>query len=147
MLYLEDLNVGERFSSREYEMSLEEIQQFASMYDPQPFHLDSVLAQAHPIFKGLVASGWHTTAVTMRLLTECFPLAHGLIGSESNIRWTRPTRAGDKIHIEVEIAAITASQNYTDRAMVTCVTQAKNQNDDVLMISSTKIVVFKRNIQ
>lgn len=146
MLYLEDLNIGDRFSSREYEMSLEEIQHFAEMYDPQPFHLDPEQAQAHPIFKGLAASGWHTAAVTMRLLTECFPIAHGLIGSESSLRWTRPTRVGDKIHVEVEIAAITASTTHPDRAMVTSVTQAKNQNGDVLMISSTKIVVFKREI-
>lgn len=147
MLYLEDLNVGDQFHSREYEMTVEEIQQFAALYDPQPFHLDPVQAEAHPIFKGLAASGWHTSAVAMRLWTECFPVADGLIGSESSIRWTRPTRAGDKIRVAVEIAAITASRTKSDRAVVTYITQVKNQHDDVLMVSSTKIVVFKRQIQ
>ena len=73
MLYLEDLNVGDRFISREYEMTLEEIKQFAGQYDPQPFHLNEAEAEKSPIFQGLAASGWHTAAVTMRLWTECFP--------------------------------------------------------------------------
>ncbi len=72
MLYLEDLKVGDHFSSREYEMTVEEIKQFANAFDPQEFHTDEVKAQQHPIFQGLAASGWHTAAVTMRLWTE-FP--------------------------------------------------------------------------
>ena len=62
MLYLEDLNIGDRFISRDYEMTLEEVKQFASLYDPQPFHLDEHAAEQHPIFQGLAASGWHTSA-------------------------------------------------------------------------------------
>ena len=115
MLYLEDLNIGDRFISRDYEMTLEEVKQFASLYDPQPFHLDEHAAEQHPIFQGLAASGWHTSAVTMRLWTECFPIAGGLLGSESSLRWPRPTRVGDKIHVEI-----------------------------VLLISTTKIMVFRK---
>ncbi|SPL71286.1 MaoC family dehydratase [Acinetobacter stercoris] len=144
MLYLEDIKVGDHFKSREYEMTLEEIKQFGQMYDPQVFHTDEVKAKDHPVFEGIAASGWHTGAVTMRLWTECFPVAYGLIGSESSLRWPRPTRPGDKIHVDVEVVAITPSKTKNDRAIVTYVTQAKNQYDDVLLISTTKIIVFKR---
>lgn len=144
MLYLEDLNVGDRFVSREYEMTLEEIQQFARQYDPQPFHLDPEQARQHPIFQGIAASGWHTSAVTMRLWTECFPVAGGLIGSETSLRWPRPTRPGDRIHVEVEITAITPSRTKNDRATVSYVTQTYNQHQDLLLISTTRIVVFKQ---
>ena len=147
MLYLEDIKIGDRFISREYEMTLEEIKQFAHAYDPQIFHTDEDQAKDHPIFQGIAASGWHTCAVTMRLWTECFPVAYGLIGSESNLRWPRPTRPGDKVHVEVEIVAITPSKTKTDRAIVSYVTQALNQNHDVLLISTTKIVVFKKEFK
>ena len=145
MLYLEDINIGDHFISREYEMTLEEILEFAQKYDPQVFHTDIEKAKDHPIFQGLAASGWHTSAVTMRLWTECFPVAYGLIGSESSLRWPKPTRVGDKIHVEVEIVSITPSRTKNDRAIVTYVTQAKNQHGDILLISTTKIVVFKRH--
>lgn len=144
MLYLEDIKIGDRFISRDYEMTLAEIKQFAQAYDPQPFHTDEALAAEHPIFQGIAASGWHTAAVTMRLWTECFPVANGLIGSETSIRWPRPTRPGDQIHVEVEIVAITPSRSKPDRAIVTYITQALNQAQDVVYISTTKIVVFKK---
>ena len=144
MLYLEDIKVGDRFVSREYEMKLEEIKQFAQAYDPQEFHLDEDKAEDHPIFQGIAASGWHTAAVTMRLWTECFPIAKGLIGAESSLRWPRPTRPGDRLHVEVEIDAITPSKSRNDRALVSYVTQALNQHGDVLFISTTKIIAFKK---
>ncbi|MEG2358428.1 MaoC family dehydratase [Acinetobacter sp.] len=144
MLYLEDIKVGDRFVSREYEMKLEEIKQFAQAYDPQEFHLDEDKAEDHPIFQGIAASGWHTAAVTMRLWTECFPIAKGLIGAESSLRWPRPTRPGDRLHVQVEIDSITPSKSRNDRALVSYVTQALNQHGDVLFISTTKIIVFKK---
>jgi len=64
MLYLEDLHIGDRFISREYEMTAEEIKKFATQYDPQVFHLDEEQASRHPVFQGLAASGWHTSAIT-----------------------------------------------------------------------------------
>ncbi|WP_173910710.1 MaoC family dehydratase [Acinetobacter sp. Marseille-Q1618] len=145
MLYLEDLNVGDQFKSREYEITLAEVLDFAQKYDPQVFHTDPEKAKDHPIFKGLAASGWHTSAIVMRLWTECFPVAYGLIGSDSSLRWPRPTRVGDKISVEVEIVSITPSKTKTDRGIVSYITQAKNQHHDVLLISTTKIVVFKKD--
>lgn len=146
MLYLEDLNVGDHFQSRSYEITLDEILDFAHKFDPQTFHTDEEKAKDHPIFQGIAASGWHTSAITMRLWTECFPIAKGLIGSESSLRWPKPTRPGDQIRVEVEVVAITPSKTKNDRAIVSYITQAKNQFDDVLLISTTKIVVFKREI-
>ncbi|OTG87013.1 dehydratase [Acinetobacter sp. ANC 4558] len=144
MLYLEDLHVGDRFQSREYEVSLEEILQFAEKFDPQPFHLDENLAREHPIFQGLAASGWHTSAIVMRLWTECVPIAGGLIGSDSHVRWPRPTRPNDKIRIEAVIDTITPSRSKNDRAIVSYTTKAFNQNDEIVFTSNTNIVVFKR---
>ena len=83
----------------------------------------------------------------MRLWTECFPIADGLIGLEGSMRWPKPTRPGDHIHVEVEIVSITPSRTKHDRAMVSYVTQAKNQHGDVLLTSTTKIVVFRRDIE
>lgn len=81
----------------------------------------------------------------MRLWTECMPIHGGLVGSESSLRWPRPTRPGDRIHVEAEISAITPSK--TKLIVVLCyVTQALNQHGDVLLISTTKIVVFKKNV-
>lgn len=147
MLYLEDIKVGDRFTSRRYEMTLEEIKQFAHAYDPQVFHIDDEQAKAHPIFQGVAASGWHTAAVTMRLWTECFPVAYGLIGSDANIRWPRPTRPGDQIYVEVEIIAVTASKSKNDRGIVTYLTQVFNQHQEIVLTSTTKILVFKKEVK
>lgn len=144
MLYLEDLNIADRFSSRKYHMGLEEIQNFAQAYDPQVFHTDEQQAAAHPVFQGIAASGWHTAAVVMRLWTECFPVAYGLIGSESHLRWPCPTRPGDEIHVEVEIMDIQPSRSKTDRGIVSYQTQAFDQHHKMIFSSTTKIVVFKR---
>lgn len=147
MLYLEDIQIGDRFISRDYLMTLDEIKQFAQAYDPQVFHTDEEQAQSHPIFQGIAASGWHTSAITMRLWTECFPVAYGLIGSESNLRWPRPTRPGDILHVEVEIVAITALKSKNDRAMVSYVTHTLNQKHEPVLISTTKILVLKKTFK
>ena len=144
MLYLDDLTVGQRFISRSYTMQLEEILQFAEQYDPQSFHTDAQAAEQHQIFKGLAASGWHTSAVCMRLWTECMPIANGLVGTDSHVRWLKPTRAGDEIHVEVEITQIRRSQSKPNRAIISYHTQAINQHGDILMTSDTNIVVFSR---
>ena len=144
MLYLEDIKLGDCFMSREYEMTLEEIKQFAHAYDPQIFHTNEDQAKAHPIFQGIAASGWHTSAVTMRLWTECFPIADGLIGLEGSMRWPKPTRPGDILHVEVELTDIIPSKSKPDRGIVVYSTQALNQHGDVLLNSSTKILVFRK---
>ncbi len=144
MLYLEDLNVGDTFKSRAYRMTEEEILKFAQAFDPQPFHTNAEQARQHPIFQGLAASGWHTAAVVMRLWTECFPVAYGLIGADSHVRWPCPTRPDDEIRVVVTISEIKPSKRKPDRGIVRYETQALNQHDQVLFSSSTNIVVFSR---
>jgi acyl dehydratase len=86
-LYLEDLQVGQRFTSASYVIEAARIKQFAAEFDPQPFHLEEAAAESS-IFKGLAASGWHTAAVAMRLLvTGGLPFANGIIGLGGEIAW------------------------------------------------------------
>ena len=144
MWYLEDLNIGDKFRSRNYEVTLEEIIEFATKYDPQVFHLNEEKAKDHPIFQGIAASGWHTSSIVMRLWTECFPIADGLIGLEGSMRWPKPTRPGDILHVEVELTDIIPSKSKPDRGIVVYSTQALNQHGDVLLNSSTKILVFRK---
>ncbi len=144
MWYLEDLNIGDKFRSRDYKITLEEIIEFATKYDPQVFHLDEEKAKDHPIFQGIAASGWHTSSIVMRLWTECFPIADGLIGLEGSMRWPKPTRPNDILHVEVELTDIIPSKSKPDRGIVVYNTQALNQHGDVLLNSSTKILVFRK---
>ena len=98
-LYLEDLHVGQRFTSGSYLMEKARIREFAAEFDPQPFHLDESAA-GETIFRGLAASGWHTAAVTMRLLvTGGLPFANGIIGLGGEVAWPRPTRPGDTLRL------------------------------------------------
>jgi acyl dehydratase len=99
-LWYEDLHVGDSFVSRSYQVTQEEIVAFASRYDPQIFHLDAEAAKA-TFFGGLAASGWHTAAITMRLIAESVPLAWGIIGAGTDdLHWQRPTRVGDCLRVK-----------------------------------------------
>jgi acyl dehydratase len=143
-LFLEDLHVGQRFVSGSYEMSAEEIMAFARQYDPQPFHTDPEAAK-DTMFGGLAASGWHTMAVTMRLLVESVPLAKGVIGGGGEIAWPRATRPGDSIHVESEIAEITPNRSRPDRAMVLMISNTLNQHGEVVQTLKARLVVWRRN--
>ena len=110
-LYLEDLHVGQRFSSGTLSIDEEQIKAFARQFDPQPFHLDADGAKS-TLFEGLVASGWHTASVTMKLLVESgLPLAGGLVGAGGELSWPRPTRPGSVLHVESEIVALKPSRS------------------------------------
>src|SRR5215468_104743 len=98
-LHLEDLRIGQRFVSRTHRLDEGQIQAFAGQFDPQPFHLDAEAAKA-TLFEGPVASGWHTAAITMRLLVEGdLPIAGGIIGAGAEISWPRPVRPDDTLHV------------------------------------------------
>ena len=143
LLYLEDLAVGQRFTSRSHTLDEDQIVRFAREYDPQVFHLDAEAAK-HTFFKGLVASGWHTAAISMRLFVEATPIAGGLIGAGGEVSWPRPTYAGDTVHIESEITAITPSRSRADRGIVAIRTETKNQDGAIVQILQAKIVVSRR---
>jgi acyl dehydratase len=145
LLYLEDLAVGQKFSSGSYVMEADRIREFAAEFDPQPFHLDEAAAQAS-LFKGLAASGWHTAAVAMRLMVTggLPPLAGGLIGLGGEIAWPRPTRPGDTLHVESEILEITPSRSKPGRAVVTFRSTMLNQNGEPVYVLTGKLVASKR---
>jgi acyl dehydratase len=143
-LYLEDLHVGQRFTSGTYVMDESRMKEFAAEFDPQPFHLDAAAGEAS-IFKGLVASGWHTAAVGMRLLaTGGLPIANGLIGYGGEIAWPNPTRSGDVVHIETEVVEITPSRSKPDQGMVTVRGTMRNQKDEAVYVLTAKLLVFRR---
>lgn len=144
MLYFDDLSVGQRFLSEDYLISQEEIIAFATCYDPQPYHLDEAYASEHPIFKGLVASGWHTSALTMRLWTQSMPIAGGLLGLESSVKWVKPVRPADRLRSEVEITALKVSASRSNLGMVSYQSKTINQNNEVVMHATASIVVSKK---
>jgi acyl dehydratase len=143
-LYLDDLHVGQRFTSGTYLMEEARIKEFAAEFDPQPFHLDEIAAEAS-VFKGLAASGWHTAAVAMRLLvTGGLPLANGIVGVGGEIAWPRPTRPGDILHVESEIVEITPSRSKPHQGIVTVRGTTLNQNSEIVYVLTAKLLVSKR---
>jgi len=143
-LFLEDLSVGQKFTSGTYLMETERIKQFAAEFDPQPFHLDEAAAEAS-IFKGLSASGWHTVAATMRLIaTGGLDLAGGIIGLGAEVAWPRPTRPGDTLHLESEILEIRPSRSKPQQGIVTVRNTTINQNEETVCVLTAKLIVPRR---
>jgi acyl dehydratase len=143
-LYLEDLHVGQRFVSGTHHMDEERIKQFASEFDPQPFHLDEDGAKSS-VFGGLAASGWHTAAVAMRLLVDGgLPLGNGIIGLGGDLAWPKPTRPGDTLHVESEILEIVPSRSKPNQAIVKVRSITLNQNGEAVHSFTSKCLVFKR---
>jgi acyl dehydratase len=144
-LYLEDLQVGQRFSSGDYRITEEGIKAFAAEFDPQPFHLEEAAGEAS-IFRGLAASGWYTAAITMRLLaTGRVQFANGMIGLGGEIAWPKPTRAGDTLRVESEIIEIRRSRSKPNQGIVTVRSTTWNQNEEAVQILTAKLLVFRRS--
>jgi acyl dehydratase len=143
-LYLEDLHVGQKFTSGTYRMDESRIKAFAAEFDPQPFHLDDAAAR-QSVFRGLAASGWHTAAVTMRLMVaNGLPFAGGLVGLGGEVAWARPTRPGDTLRVDSEILAIVPSRSKPNQGVVTVRSRTVNQDGDEVQVLTSKILVFKR---
>ena len=143
-LYLEDLHVGQRFTSGTYRMDEERIKAFAAEFDPQPFHLDETAALG-TVFGGLSASGWHTAAVAMRLMvTGGLPLGNGIIGLGGELAWPKPTRPGDTLRVESEILEILPSRSKPNQAVVRVKSTMLNQDGEPVYVFAPKILVFKR---
>jgi acyl dehydratase len=143
--YLEDLKVGDRFQSGPYEVTEAAIIEFGREFDPQPFHLDPGAAQ-RTIFRGLVASGWHTAAITMRLLVTCgLNLAGGAVGlGADELRWPRPVRPGDILRLEIEIVEVRPSRSKPDRGTIRIRYATRNQNDEPVMTLTATALVPRR---
>ena len=141
MRYFEDISVGETDSFGSYEVTDEEIVEFAEQYDPQPFHMDPEVAAETP-FGGLVASGWHTAAMTMRLLVEnvLADLAtRGALGVDE-LRWRPPVRPGQTLTVETEVLAKDDWDEETGKIAVEITTLA----DGDVALSMVGLVLVER---
>ena len=143
--YLEDFAVGQTFGSGRLRVDKEQIKAFAAEFDPQPFHLDEDAAR-DTIFRGLAASGWHTAAVTMRLLVESeIEPAGGIVGAGfDEFRWPRPVRPGDELHIESEVLEVRPSRSRSNQGLIKVRTTTLNQNDEAVQVQIANLVVPRR---
>jgi acyl dehydratase len=145
--YLEDLRVGDRFESGPYEVTEAAIIKFGREFDPQPFHLDPEAAK-QSVFKGQVASGWHTAAITMRLLvTSGINLAGGAIGlGVDEMRFPKPVRPGDTLTLELEVVDVRPSRSKPDRGTARLRYSTRNQNNEIVFSQTATVLVLKRAI-
>lgn len=143
--FLEDFAVGQIFGSGRVRVERERIKSFAAEFDPQPFHLDEAVAEG-TLFRGLAASGWHTAAITMRLLVEGeLRPAGGIIGAGfDEFRWPRPVRPGDELRLESEVLDVRPSKSRPGQGMVKLRMTTLNQDGETVQVAVGNIVVQGR---
>jgi acyl dehydratase len=143
--YLEDFAVGQTFGSGRFVVEEARIKTFAAEFDPQPFHLDAEAAR-RSLFGGLAASGWHTAALTMRLLVESdIKPVGGIIGAGfDELRWPRPVRPGDELRVESEVLEVRPSKSRPEQGMIKVRTTTLNQKGEPVQISVGNLVVPRR---
>lgn len=143
--YFEDFVVGQTFGSGRWRVDKERIKTFAAEFDPQPFHLDDEAAR-NTIFQGLAASGWHTAAITMRLLVESGVRPFGgIVGAGfDEFRWPRPVRPGDELHLHIEVLETRPSQSHPDQGLIKVRTTTLNQNGEAVQINIGNLIVPRR---
>ena len=143
--YLEDFEAGQTFGSGRLRVEAERIRSFAAEFDPQPFHLDEEAARGS-IFRGLAASGWHTAAMTMRLLVEGeLKPAGGIIGAGfDSFQWPKPVRPGDELCVDTEILEVRVSKSRPTQGMIKVRTTTRKQDGEAVQISVGNLVVPRR---
>ena len=146
MRYLEDFAVGQKFGSATLRVEEEQVKRFAAEFDPQPFHLDEAAARA-TLFGGLAASGWHTAAMTMKLLVASdLKPAGGIIGAGfDEFRWPTPVRPGDELRVESEILEVRPSKSRPDIGVVKVRTTTYNQKGEAVQVNVGNLMVPRRN--
>lgn len=145
-LYFEDLHQGLTFQASGTPVTAEAIKAFARQFDPQPFHLDEEAAKKTP-FGGLVASGWHTAAMMMRLAVDGFLSTSATIGSKGpdRVRFTKPVYAGDSLHLKATVTEVKASETRPSQGSAYFSFEVSNQRGDVVLVSSAWIMFLKKN--
>jgi len=143
--YLEDFAVGQTYGSGRLTVDKDRIKAFAAEFDPQPFHLDEEAARGS-IFGGLAASGWHTAALTMRLLVESeLKPAGGIVGvGFDEIRWPLPVHPGDELHLESEVLAVRPSKSRPSQGLIKVRTTTRNQDGEAVQVSVGNLIVPRR---
>jgi acyl dehydratase len=145
--YLEDFAAGQVFGSARLRVEKEQITAFAAAFDPQPFHLDEATAR-DTFFHGLAASGWHTAALTMRLLVESeLKPAGGIVGAGGEVNWPRPVRPGDELRVESEVLDVRASKSRPEQGLMKVRTTTLNQAGEPVQVLVSNLVVPRRPTQ
>lgn len=146
LYYYEDLAIGQRFVSATHQVDEAQIIAFATQFDPQPFHTDPVAAKG-TVFQGLVASGWHTVGMTMRLLVGSgISIPGGMIGAGADVNWPLPTRPGFILQVETEVIEMRLLRSRPDRGLVTIRSETKNQHGETVQVLTAKLVVPRRPV-
>jgi len=143
--YLEDFAVGQTYGSGRLRVDAGQIKSFAAQFDPQPFHLDDEVA-GKSFFRGLAASGWHTAALTMRLLVEGeLKPAGGIVGAGfDEFRWARPVRPGDELRLESEVLEVRPSKSRPEQGLIKVRTTTLNQDGEPVQIQVANLIVPRR---
>src|SRR5437016_12317243 len=143
--YFEDLKAGDRFKSATYAVTEEQIISFAREFDPQPFHLDATVAR-QTMFKDLIASGWHTAAITMRLFVQTLSFAEGAIGlGVDELRWPTAVKPGDELQVETEIVDLRESRSKPSHGIVRIRNVTTNQRGEVVQTITASALVLRRS--
>jgi acyl dehydratase len=141
--YFEDLKAGDRFKSAIYKVSEEQIISFAREFDPQPFHLDTAVA-GQTMFEGLIASGWHTAAITMRLFVQTLNFAEGAIGlGVDELRWPNAVRPDDVLEVETEIVDLRLSRSKPSHGIVRLRNVTTNQRGEIAQTMAASALVLR----
>ena len=141
--YFEDLKAGDRFTSDAYKVSKEQIVSFAREFDPQPFHLDQTVARK-TMFKDLIASGWHTSAITMRLFVQTLSFAEGAIGlGVDELRWPTPVKPNDLLQVETEIVDLRESRSKPSHGIVRLRNVTTNQRGEIVQTMAASALVLR----
>lgn len=145
MLTWEDLQPGQKFSTAEYTMTAEEIVAFARQYDPQPFHTDPVAAKAS-LFGEHVASGWHTAAVSMRLMVQGeMQVEGGVIGHViEELRFPRPVRPGDRLRVVQEVVEKSEMPTRPTHGRIRLRSRTFNQDGKLVQDMTSQLVIQRR---
>lgn len=145
--YLEDFEAGQTFLSGRVGIDADRIKRFAAEFDPQPFHLDESAA-SESMFGSLAASGWHTAALTMRLLVEGdLKPAGGIVGAGfDEFRWPRPVRPGDELRVESEVLEVRASKSRPDQGVIKVRTTTLNQDNEAVQVFVGNLIVLRRPV-
>src|SRR5436309_10754393 len=143
--FLEDFAAGQTFRSGRVRIDTERIKTFGAEFDPQPFHLDEEAAR-DSIFRGLAASGWHTAALTMRLLVESeLSPAGGIVGAGMDeFRWPRPVRPGDELRVESEVLEVRVSKSRPEQGLIKVRTTTLNQHGEPVQVFVGNLIVPRR---
>src|SRR5574341_654244 len=143
--YLEDFAAGQTYGSGRLTVTAARIKAFAAEFDPQPFHLDDDAAR-RSIFGGLAASGWHTAALTMRLLFESeLKPAGGIVGAGfDEFRWPAPVRPGDELRVESEVLEVRPSKSRPNQGLIKVRTTTRNQKGEAVQVSVGNLIVPRR---